>query len=131
MKFKYLYLGLKACITCSLHSINGPSSRSMQYGIAGNTASRHCRIALGLPGKFRTKVRLRMPAVCRERIAVGTYVRLFALINSPKPGNILLHTASVASGVTSRTAGPVPPDVIIRQHFSLSDMLIRVYSINC
>ena len=30
---------------------NGPSIRSMQYGMAGKTASRQSRMALGLPGK--------------------------------------------------------------------------------
>lgn len=58
-----------------------------------------------------------MPAVWRERMAVGTYVRLSLRISSPKPGSILEQTDSVASGVTSRTAGPVPPEVIIRQQF--------------
>jgi hypothetical protein len=40
-------------------------------------------------------------------MAVGTYFRLTARICSPKPGSTLCATASVASGVTSRSAGPV------------------------
>lgn len=71
-----------------------------------------------------------MPAVWRERMAVGTYVRLVERINSPKPGRSFVQTDSVASGVTSRKAGPVPPEVIIRQHFLLSAMSIMVSSIN-
>ena len=31
-----------------------------------------------------------------------------------------MHTASVASGVMSRSAGPVPPVVTMRQQFSVS-----------
>ena len=36
-------------------------------------------------------------------------------MSSPKPGSNFSHTATVASGVTSRTAGPVPPVVTTRQ----------------
>lgn len=60
------------------------------------------------------------PAVCLDSTAVGTYFRLTALICSPYPGNIRSHTASVASGVTSRGAGPVPPVVTMRQQSCLS-----------
>ena len=44
-------------------------------------------------------------------MAVGTYWSEMALICSPKPGSIFSHTLSVASGVTSLWAGPVPPVV--------------------
>jgi hypothetical protein len=44
-------------------------------------------------------------------MAVGTNFRLIWRICSPKPGISLCATASVASGVTSRSAGPVPPVV--------------------
>jgi hypothetical protein len=47
-------------------------------------------------------------------MAVGTYFRLTARICSPNPGMTLSATASVASGVTSRGAGPVPPVVSTR-----------------
>ncbi|MBK1994328.1 hypothetical protein FSE90_08725, partial [Campylobacter novaezeelandiae] len=40
-------------------------------------------------------------------IAVGTYFKLCILISSPKPGIILSHTASVASGVTSLIASQI------------------------
>lgn len=66
---------------------------------------------LGLPGRFRMRLLPLMPAVCRDKIAVGTYFREMARIFSPNPGIILEQTASVASGVLSRGAGPVPPVV--------------------
>ncbi len=114
----------------SLHSKKGPPIKSMQYGMAGNTASKHCRIAFGLPGKLIITVWFLMPAVCLDRMAVGTNCRLVLRINSPKPGIIFVHTASVASGVTSRSDGPVPPQVIIKQQFSTSAILISVCSIS-
>lgn len=55
------------------------------------------------------------PAVCLDSTAVGTYLRLIARICSPYPGNMRSQTASVASGVTSRGAGPVPPVVTTKQ----------------
>lgn len=92
--------------------------RSIQYGTAGKTASKHSLIDFGFPGRLIIKLLLLSPAVCRERIAVGTNFKDSALISSPKPGIILSQTASVASGVTSLLAGPVPPVVITKQHFS-------------
>jgi len=56
-----------------------------------------------------------MPAVCRDSTAVGTCLSEIARICSPKPGNILSQTASVASGVTSLGAGPVPPVVMMSE----------------
>src|SRR5262249_35642743 len=100
-------LGRKALTTASCVVKNGPSSRSIQYGIAGNTASRQSRIALGLPGRLTISERPRIPPTCRLRIAVGTTCSDTERISSPKPGKILSHTTSVASGVTSRSAGPV------------------------
>src|SRR5690242_6375000 len=73
--------------------------------------------------------RLRTTATCRERIAVGTNSRLILRICSPKPGIVLSATASVASGVTSRGAGPVPPVVSTRWQPSRSTSSIRVDSI--
>lgn len=75
---------------------------------------------LGLPGKFRIRQLPRIPAVCRERIAVGTYFNDMERIFSPKPGINLEHTASVASGVLSRGAGPVPPVVTTKQQPTVS-----------
>ena len=59
-----------------LVSRNGPLIRSMQYGTAGKTASRHSLIDLGLPGKLMIRLLPLMPAVCLESMAVGTYCRL-------------------------------------------------------
>ena len=61
-----------------------------------------------------------MPAICRDKMAVGTNCNDTVRICSPKPSRILLHTASVASGVISRNAGPVPPVVTIKQQPSSS-----------
>ena len=60
-----------------------------------------------------------MPPICRDRSPSELFSTTRG-INSPKPSRILSQTASVASGVTSRRAGPVPPVVTTRQHFSLS-----------
>ena len=75
-------------------------------------------LAVGFPGRLTISVRPRVPAVCLERIAVGTDCSETARINSPKPGRSLSQTAVVASGVTSRGAGPVPPVVTIRSQRS-------------
>src|SRR5215470_266711 len=87
------------------------------------------RIDLGCPGRLMTSAPLRTTATCRDRIAVGTNSRLILRICSPKPGMTLSATASVASGVTSRGAGPVPPVVSTRWHFSRSTSSARVASI--
>ena len=90
-------------------------------GSAGNTASRQVRIADGLPGRLTIRLRPRRPAIWRDRIAVGTSSRLRARINSPKPGMMpVADTACVASGVTSRGLGPVPPVVRISEQRSTS-----------
>jgi hypothetical protein len=49
-------------------------------------------------------------------MAVGTPAASEAArIFSPKPGSIFWHTDAIASGVTSRGAGPVPPVVQMRR----------------
>ena len=69
------------------------------------------------------------PAVCLDRMAVGTPSRREALrISSPKPGKSLWQTFSMASGVTSRGAGPVPPVVTIRAHPLSPASLVKVDS---
>ena len=94
--------------------MRGPPISSMHHGTAGITAPRHSRIARGCPGRLIINDLSRIPAVWRLRIAVGTFSSETLRISSPKPGNIFSHTSPVASGVTSRTAGPVPPVVTIR-----------------
>ena len=55
-------------------------------------------------------------AILSRQVAVGTKFRLICRICSPNPGISFVATASVASGVTSRRAGPVPPVVSTRSH---------------
>ena len=90
-------------------------------------------MALGWPGRFMIRAARsgvsRITATWRDRIAVGTNCRLIWRICSPKPGISLVPTLSVASGVTSRRAGPVPPVVRIRWQWFRSTMSIRVFSI--
>lgn len=56
---------------------------------------------------------------------MGTYFNDMARIFSPNPGSILLHTASVASGVLSLGAGPVPPVVTTKLQPSLSTCTVQ------
>lgn len=72
-------------------------------------------MALGFPGRFRIKQWFLMPAVCRLRMAVGTNFKDSLRINSPNPGSNFWQIFSVASGVISLGAGPVPPVVTIKQ----------------
>jgi hypothetical protein len=73
-------------------------------------------------------VRPRTTPTCRDRIAVGTNRSEICRICSPKPGIVRCATASVASGVTSRGAGPVPPVVSTRSHPTTSASSISVRS---
>ena len=75
------------------------------------TASMFSRAALGLPGRFTMRVRPRMPATSRERQARGVIAIEAARMASGMPGAMRSHTATVASGVTSRGEKPVPPVV--------------------
>jgi len=54
-----------------------------------------------------------MPATARDKMAVGTFSNDFTRMISPNPGNSFSMTDRVASGVTSRSDGPVPPVVTI------------------
>ncbi len=75
------------------------------------TAFRQVVIAAGRPGRLTINAAPRSPAICRDKIAVGTSAKLAVRIASPKPGKSLSQTSAVASGVTSRGDGPVPPVV--------------------
>ena len=61
-------------------------------------------MAAGLPGRFTMRHAPRCPAVCRDRMAVGTLRSDAVRMASPNPGSMRSHTASVASGV-GYTAG--------------------------
>ena len=103
--------GRKASHTSSTVSMYGPPSRSTQYGTAFQISSMVSRIDFGRPGKLNTRAFPLVPPSCLERIAVGTKLSDIARICSPKPGRTRSSTPSVASGVTSLAAGPVPPVV--------------------
>ena len=81
--------------------------------MAGAISVRHSAIAAGRPGKFTINDRPATPATARVKIAVGTFSKDFIRMISPNPGNSFSITARVASGVTSRIDGPVPPVVTI------------------
>lgn len=92
----------------------------MHHGTAGNTAARQSATAAGLPGRLMMSEPPRVPAICRDKMAVGTTLSEAARINSPKPARMRWHTCAVASGVTSRRDGPVPPVVNTSTHRSSS-----------
>jgi len=81
--------------------------------MAGAIKARHWLMAAGRPGKFTTSDRPAMPATARDKMAVGTFSNDFTRMISPNPGNSFSMTDRVASGVTSRSDGPVPPVVTI------------------
>ena len=108
MNYCFCFFGLNGFMTSSLHSINGPSIKSIQYGTVEKQHPNTLLIDFGFPGRFIIKLFPRRPEVCLDKIAVGVYFKDSVLINSPKPGIILSQTASVASGVTSLFDGPVP-----------------------
>lgn len=109
-----------------INSIEGAPITLKQSGTAAMTAPRHSAMAVGLPGRVMMSDDPRIPAVWRDKIAVGIRPIETARIASPNPGSILVQTASVASGVTSRGDGPVPPVVMTNEQFSLSMRLMRV-----
>ncbi len=86
-------------------------------------------IDFGWPGRLTISALPRTTATCRDRIAVGTKRRLIWRICSPKPGIVLVATASVASGVTSRGAGPVPPVVSTKSQCAVSTSSISAAEI--
>ena len=69
------------------------SNNSKHFGTAKNTAPKQTAIAAGLPGKLIIKLLPRVPAVWRDKIAVGTVRKLTVRICSAKPSNIRSQTA--------------------------------------
>ena len=94
-------------------------------GVAVGRPSSVSAIAFGWPGRLMISALPRTTATWRDRIEVGTKARPMRRICSPKPGISLVATASVASGVTSRGAGPVPPVVRTRSQRRLVDELAQ------
>ena len=118
--------GRNALTTRSSVSTYGAESRSRQYGTAAKMPGTTDFPVSSLTLK-RLANRLRLfwqvqdersfanhAHLTRQDRAVGTKCRLIRRICSPKPGITLSATLSVASGVTSRGAGPVPPVVSTR-----------------
>lgn len=66
-RLHFFGFGLKTLTTWSFPSSLGPPMRSTQYGIAGNTASRHVLTAAGFPGRVTTRDLNRMPAGRRQK----------------------------------------------------------------
>lgn len=88
-----------------------PSSRSTACGRISSTACSEFTAPAGLPGRFRTSDVPNVPQSPRLRVANGVWRRPSARINSGTPSSKRSQTARVASGVTSRSAIPVPPVV--------------------
>lgn len=105
---------------CRAHSIASPRRVSTAWSMTGKKTSRHSLTALGLPGRFMINVLPRIPATARESIARSVTSRLRSRIASVIPGASRSHTSSVASGVTSLGANPVPPLVKTMSTFNLS-----------
>src|SRR6266511_3986331 len=92
-------------------SPTSPLSVLTACGSAGASAARISRTALGLPGKFTISVPRRTPATARDSMPAGVTRTLSARMTSAMPGTSYSSTSSVACGVTSRGARPVPPVV--------------------
>ena len=103
-----------------ISSMEGAPMTCKQSGTAAMTAPRHSAMAVGLPGKVMMRDEPLIPAVWRDKMAVGMRPIDTARIASPNPGSILVQTACVASGVTSRGDGPVPPVVTTNEQFCTS-----------
>ena len=87
------------------------------------TASKFSSAALGLPGRFIMRDLFLMPAAALDKIERSVYFIVSILMASGMPGTIFSHTATVASGVTSLGAKPVPP-VVTMSAISFEDALI-------
>jgi hypothetical protein len=118
------------CVTGQIHlhctlAVHNPSYEHSVSDQLCDSSRPCCQLRLGCPHMGHQRHTALQPAkgppaVCLDSTAVGTYFKLIARICSPYPGSMREHTASVASGVTSRGEGPVPPVVTIRQQPLLS-----------
>ncbi len=88
-----------------------PARRSSAWGSSGSSASRPLRTAPGLPGRLTIRQPPTTPALPRDSAANGVSAAARARRCSAIPGASRSTTSSVASGVTSRGARPVPPVV--------------------
>jgi len=88
-----------------------PPSKSRAWRRIPRTASNESIAAAGLPGRLSRSVVPRTPQIPRLKAAKGVFLAPSRRIRSGMPGIRRCATAKVASGVTSRTAIPVPPTV--------------------
>src|SRR5690606_109819 len=91
-------------------SVSPPRS-CRTWGSTGRRASRFSRAPLGEPGKLTTRLSPTVPAVPRDKAAIGVDSSPRAIISCTSPGARRSRMRSVASGVTSRGPKPVPPVV--------------------
>ena len=101
-RLHFFGFGLKTLTTWSFPSSLGPPMRSTQYGIAGNTASRHVPTAAGFPGRVTTRDLNRMPAGRRQKERERRGRSLLDL--DQKVGLLWTHLRSASTG--SRWAPP-------------------------
>ncbi len=88
-----------------------PAASSSPCRSAGLTTANPSRQPPGEPGRLTTSVPPRRPATPRESSACGVRAIASVRMASARPGASRSMNASVASGVTSRGAKPVPPVV--------------------
>src|ERR1051326_2148471 len=93
-----------------------PQSSSTACGSKSKTARSDSTAPFGLPGKLRISARPHTPHTARLNAASGVCFAPSARMRSGIPSTIREQTARVASGVTSRSAMPVPPVVTTRSH---------------
>ena len=113
------------------HSFLLPFIFSMAWGRTGSMTSKFSFTADGLPGRLMISVFPFTPATALEIIARGVFLSPLYLMASGMPGISRVIISSVASGVTSRGEGPVPPVVRIRStllHKESSFFLISAFS---
>ncbi len=92
-----------------------PCSNSSAWGSNSIAASNDSTAALGLPGRLRINDVPQIPHTPRLNAARGVFFAPSLRIRSEIPSTNRVHTARVASGVTSRAAMPVPPVVTTRE----------------
>ena len=86
------------------------------HGVAGRLPLRAIRWRRGgFPARFRIRVCLRTPQMPRLSAASGVFFEPSKRMRSATPSSRRSQTARVASGVTSRSAIPVPPVVTTRR----------------
>lgn len=83
--------------------------------MTSRTARSDSTAPTGLPGKFKISEVSRTPQMPRANAAKGVFFEPSLRIFSAIPGIVRSQMVSVASGVISRSAMPVPPVVTMRR----------------